>query len=143
MRSRRWRRSSSPRGRRDAVRRGLLQLDLWHNDVRTIEVATPRADCPCCGGREFPFLERRKGSAASLCGRDAVQITRTEGGSFPYDAVRERLARGSVELDDRELLLRFEADGLAVTLFRDGRAIVKGTSDAGVARALYDRFIGS
>jgi adenylyltransferase/sulfurtransferase len=29
-----------------------------------------------------------------------------------------------------------------MTVFPDGRAIVKGTSDTGVARSLYARFIG-
>jgi adenylyltransferase/sulfurtransferase len=30
-----------------------------------------------------------------------------------------------------------------MTLFLDGRAIIKGTNDTGVARSLYARFVGS
>jgi molybdopterin-synthase adenylyltransferase len=30
-----------------------------------------------------------------------------------------------------------------MTIFHDGRAIVKGTTDAGIARSLYARYVGS
>ena len=32
---------------------------------------------------------------------------------------------------------------IELTLFPDGRAIIKGTSDPGVARGIYARYIGS
>ncbi len=129
-------------GRLDAVRRGLLQLDLWSNEVRAIDVAGPRADCPCCAQRAFPFLEVREGGAAtSLCGRDAVQVT-PAAAAFDFEAARERIRRAAV-VTDNGYLLRFQAAGLQVTLFRDGRAILKGTADPGQARAVYARFVGA
>ncbi|MBI4882343.1 MAG: ThiF family adenylyltransferase [Planctomycetes bacterium] len=130
-------------GRADAVRRGLLQIDLWSNEVRSIDVAGPRADCPCCGRRSFPFLEVREGGAAtSLCGRDAVQVTPPAAAAFDFEAARERICRAAAA-SDNGFLLRFRAAGLEVTLFRDGRAIFKGTADPSKARAAYARFVGT
>jgi molybdopterin-synthase adenylyltransferase len=44
-------------GRPDAVRRGLLRMDLWGGSVQTLTGVEPRTDCPCCGRGEFEFLE--------------------------------------------------------------------------------------
>lgn len=130
-------------GRDQAVRRGLLQLDLWQNDVRSVAVDGPRVDCPCCVRREFPYLTRRGGgTATSLCGRDAVQVSPGSERPFDYEGARERLAR-AYDVTDSGALLRFQVAELRVTLFRDGRALVHGTSDEGRARAVYARTIGT
>jgi adenylyltransferase/sulfurtransferase len=42
-----------------------------------------------------------------------------------------------------EFVLKFWKEQFEVTLFPDGRAIIKGTTDTGVARSLYARYIGS
>jgi adenylyltransferase/sulfurtransferase len=42
-----------------------------------------------------------------------------------------------------EFALRFETPPYLLTVFADGRAIVKGTTDIGVARSLYSRYIGA
>ena len=42
-----------------------------------------------------------------------------------------------------EFALRFVAAPYDLTIFADGRAIIKGTEDAGVARSLYARYIGA
>jgi molybdopterin/thiamine biosynthesis adenylyltransferase len=128
-------------GRRDAVRRGLLQLELWSNDLRDVPLTAPREDCPCCGGRAFPFLAAAGRATTSLCGRDAVQVLPTRAG-FDYAAVRTRVKQART-VEDNGFLIRFADGDLRVTLFRDGRAIVKGTTDAATARSLYDRVIGS
>jgi len=39
-------------------------------------------------------------------------------------------------------VLKFWHEPYEITLFLDGRAIIKGTTDVGVARSLYARFIG-
>jgi adenylyltransferase/sulfurtransferase len=40
-------------------------------------------------------------------------------------------------------VLKFWREPYELTLFPDGRAIIKGTTDTAVARSLYARFIGS
>jgi adenylyltransferase/sulfurtransferase len=132
-------------GAEDAVRRSWVSVELW--PFRLVEIgaagAGPRPDCPCCGRRAFPFLEDRGGrAAATLCGRDAVHVSPRRPGRIDLDAVAKRLAAlGAV----RRLpyVIAFSAGAHDVTLFDDGRALVKGTSDPAAARALYDRFIGS
>jgi len=38
--------------------------------------------------------------------------------------------------------VRFAVPPYELTIFADGRAIVKGTADPGVARGLYTRYVG-
>jgi adenylyltransferase/sulfurtransferase len=47
---------------------------------------------------------------------------------------------GTVKLND--YLLRLDVEGVQLTVFHDGRAIVKGSSDETQARALYARYVG-
>jgi adenylyltransferase/sulfurtransferase len=78
---------------------------------------------------------------AALCGRNAVQIR--PGGATVVDLkeIAERLrAVGQVQASD--YLLRFQLDGMDMTLFPDARAIVKGTSEPAAARAFYARYVG-
>jgi adenylyltransferase/sulfurtransferase len=42
-----------------------------------------------------------------------------------------------------EFALRAAIDSYELTVFPDGRAIIKGTTDIGVARSLYARYVGN
>jgi molybdopterin-synthase adenylyltransferase len=42
-----------------------------------------------------------------------------------------------------EFALRLSVPKYDVTFFPDGRAIVKGTTDVGIARSLYAQLVGS
>ena len=127
-------------GRADLVRPRITTLDVWEGGIRQIEGPPRDPDCPCCGRREFPWLEESLRPPARMCGRDAVQI---HGRDAPLD-LRELQARleplGEVRVN--EFALRFIIPPFEMTVFADGRAIVKGTSDTGVARSLYARYVG-
>lgn len=137
-------------GNYDRVCRRMLNFDLWTNDVVQLKVedAWERGDCPTCKRREFEFLDGRAGStAAVLCGRNAVQLRPGASDSAPdFDALGDRLA-GFGTVRTNEYLLRADIlDGdreFQITLFRDGRAIVKGTDTADLARSVYARFVGA
>jgi adenylyltransferase/sulfurtransferase len=47
------------------------------------------------------------------------------------------------EVRANEFALRFFPAPYEMTIFPDGRAIVKGTQDTGVARSLYARYVGA
>jgi molybdopterin/thiamine biosynthesis adenylyltransferase len=128
-------------GARDAVRRTLLSFDVWHNDRAEIGAAAPRADCEVCQRREFRYLAGRGHAHLSLCGRNSVQIHER---SRPIDfaTLDARLAPHG-EVRRTEYVLKFVRPPLEMTLFPDGRAIIKGTTDTGVARSFYARFVGS
>jgi molybdopterin-synthase adenylyltransferase len=79
--------------------------------------------------------------ATSLCGRNSVQIRRREGTKIDLDNLAQKLAPlGRVE--QNRFLLRAGIDGYQLTIFSDGRAIINGTYDLGLAKSLYARYIG-
>jgi adenylyltransferase/sulfurtransferase len=130
--------------------RTMLSVDLWTNDIMHLKVAAVRetGDCPCCQRRDFEFLEGRAGSSAIvLCGREAVQLTnRRNRGEVRLEEIARRLRHfGPVVAN--EFLIRAEIrDGeqaFELTLFADGRAIIKGTGDAAAARSIYAKYVGS
>ncbi len=127
-------------GRAASVRRKIFTADLWHGPVR--ETAMPPRDsaCPCCGRRDFVFLHGRR-APVSLCGRNAVQIHER---SRPLDlaALAARL-EGLGTVRANEFALRFTGGHHEITVFPDGRAIIKGTTDVGVARGIYSKYIGN
>jgi len=137
-------------GNYDRVSRTLLNIDLWTNEILQLKVdkAYDKGDCPCCKHGRFDYLDGREGSSATaLCGRNAVQLRYRQGADgIDLDSLAKRLrAHGAVRVN--EFLLRADiTDGnkpFEITLFPDGRAIVKGTDDASVARSIYAKYVGS
>lgn len=127
-------------GQAGSLRLRVTTIDLWSGQIREIEQPGPQPDCRTCGARQFLYLTAARQSPISLCGRNAVQIHER---SRPVDLeeLRRRLAPlGEVRVN--EFALRFFAPPYELTVFADGRAIVKGTADPGVARSLYARYIG-
>jgi molybdopterin/thiamine biosynthesis adenylyltransferase len=134
----------------DKVRHTILNLDLWENDVMQLGTASAyeKGDCPCCRHRQFEYLDGKAGSSTmSLCGRNAIQLRQRDPvDALDLQAVAARL-RSHGDVSVNEYLLSAELkDGerdFEITLFADGRAIIKGTQEARVARAVYSKFIGN
>lgn len=129
-------------GATDQVSKGLFWIDCWYNTAQRTPIEAPVPDCPACGQRHFEFLERPASSqAATLCGRDAVQVRPPAVSTLDLPALAARLASiGAVRQNPH--LIRLIAPPHELTIFKDGRAIVKGTSDPAVARSLYARYVG-
>jgi adenylyltransferase/sulfurtransferase len=120
----------------------LLCADAWELTLDRIPLP-PRdpARCPCCGEGRYEYLEATVRGVTSLCGRDAVQVRPLSSRRPDLAVVAERLrGLGTVHVND--LLLRLRAPPYELTLFDDGRVIVKGTSDEALARSLVSRWIG-
>lgn len=117
----------------------ITTIDVWEGGIRQVREPARDPECPCCARREFPFLDEREFRPVSLCGRNAVQIH----GERQVDlaALGRRLAALG-EVRANEYVLRFMVAPHEMTVFPDGRAIIKGTSDTGVARSLYARYLG-
>ena len=127
-------------GRTDAVRARLTTADVWEGGVRQIEQPSPDPNCPACGARDFVHLEGRRRAPVSLCGRNAGQIHER---ARPLDLVQLKAALAPLgEVRANEFALRFVTGPYEMTIFPDGRAIIKGTTDIGLARSLYARFVG-
>lgn len=120
----------------------LSALDVWTQDFEHTSIPR-RPDCPCCVEGRFDYLEAKATSrTAHLCGRNAVQVSPAEPLALDLGQLRARLA-GLGQVKARgDFALHATVDGFELTVFPDGRALVKGTDDAAVARALYARYVG-
>jgi molybdopterin-synthase adenylyltransferase len=131
-------------GHKDLLNRKLITMDLWANRVATMDLSAqkPDCDCPACGRGQLEFLDGlHEGHADMLCGRNAVQISRLVPRPVDLEPIAKRLSElGSVTRN--EFLLKAQIGEFELALFRDGRAIVKGTQDIGEARRVYSRFVG-
>lgn len=128
-------------GARDRMRRTLLSYDVWTNEHSEIDASRPRVQCAVCGQRQFVHLAGQGRPHITLCGRNSVQIHEHD---RPIDFVElERRLQPHGAVRHNDMLLRFDRGAQRITVFRDGRAIVQGTTDVGLARSLYSRFIGS
>ena len=126
----------------DAVAPRLLAMDVWQGGVQELDASSPDPDCRVCGQRKFDRLSAPVGSrTAALCGRDAVQV-HERGRTVDLDDLARRLSLlGTVR--SNPYALRFQAAPYELTVFPDGRAIVKGTDDLALARSLYVRYLGA
>ena len=125
----------------DSVTARLTTMDVWSGTIRQLAPPARDAQCPCCVRREFAYLDGSRRAPISLCGRNAVQIHER---SRPLDlpALAQRLSAVAA-VRSNEFALRVALDPYELTVFPDGRAIIKGTTDVGIARSLYARYIGS
>ena len=128
-------------GAQAALRRTLLSFDVWSNEQAEISAAKPRAGCRACGERDFIHLAGKGRPHITLCGRNSVQIHERER-PIDFSEMNRRLQpHGIVRHND--FVLKFWREPYEMTLFPDGRAIIKGTTDMAVARSLYARYVGS
>jgi adenylyltransferase/sulfurtransferase len=129
-------------GREENLHGGLMQFDVWRNEWRRIGAGGRAPDCPTCALGRFETLEPEAGELATvLCGRNAVQVSPRGAASIDLDALAARLSAAG-EVKANEYLVRLRAGEYELTVFRDARAIVRGTDDAAVARTLYARYVG-
>jgi adenylyltransferase/sulfurtransferase len=132
-------------GQTERLNGKLMNFDLWENQISGINLTQLQRNalCPACGQGNFEFLEgKHEGRAQSLCGRDAVQVFRSSPGAVDFVSIAARLASlGTVT--HNEFLLKAQLDHLEIALFRDGRAIVRGTHDPDEARRIYAKYIGN
>jgi len=126
---------------RAALHQRLISLDIWTNETRAIKVAR-NPNCRACAQKNLRYLEGAAQPHITLCGRDSVQI-HERNRSLNLQALHEALAKTATEVRSNPHLLRFQINSYQVTVFPDGRAIIKGTRDPAIARTLYARYIGS
>ncbi len=123
------------------LRETLWSFDVWNNEQAEIAAGKPRAGCRACGERDFVHLAGEGRPHITMCGRNSVQIHER---SRPIDfAEMQRRLESLGIVRHNEFVLKFWREPYEMTLFPDGRAIIKGTTDTGVARSLYARYVGS
>jgi adenylyltransferase/sulfurtransferase len=144
-------------GNRADLSRSLFSFDMWDNRWQQLNIARARevADCPCCKHKNFEYLSGKFTSATtSLCGRNAVQISRANDSNgaakVDFDQIAANLRNVGKATFNKFMLKCPIVEGAGdrrkeyeLTLFADGRAIVKGTNEASVARNLYSKYVGA
>ncbi len=128
-------------GRTESLLPGLVTVDLWAGSFEVMDLSGQAPSCPACTAGRFDYASAPS-SSAELCGRDAVQLRAAPGTRVDLRALAARLrAAGTVVAND--YLVRFQAAGADLVVFGDGRAIVKGVSDATQARSVYAKYVGN
>jgi adenylyltransferase/sulfurtransferase len=128
-------------GARSKMRHTLLSWDVWLNEHAEVSATSPRRGCRVCGLREFLHLAGEGRPHITLCGRNSVQIHERER-PVDFAEISARLQpHGTVRHND--FVLKFWREPYEITLFPDGRAIIKGTTDPAIARSLYARYLGN
>jgi molybdopterin-synthase adenylyltransferase len=119
----------------------LTNFDGWRLTFDRIAVGQ-RVDCPCCGEGKLDFLDAvLREMITSLCGRNAIQITPATPLEISLEDLEKRLLRlGEVRCTPS--MLTFRSGSEEISVFPDGRAIIKGTKDEAMARSVYARYIG-
>ena len=133
-------------GHLDDVPRALTVIDLWDHTFRTLDVSElhTKGDCPACHRGERLWLSGERGSRSTvLCGRNAVQVAPSTPGNLSLDELTQKW-QGNGTITHNAYLAKLVLNGgeFELTVFRDGRAIVRGTQEIAVARALYARYVG-
>jgi adenylyltransferase/sulfurtransferase len=128
-------------GRTDALHGRLISADVWTGHFQSVRIAR-NPNCRACAHREFTYLDGQAQPHITMCGRDSVQIhERTR--NLDLTMLKSRLSPTVSDVRYNEFLLRFRIPPYEMTVFSDGRAILKGTKDPAVARSLYARYIGT
>lgn len=119
----------------------LMDYDIWTNRLQQVHVDRDPACCTCAK-REFVHLSGESRSHIVLCGRDSVQIRQNRPRHLDLAALKSRLAAFG-EVRANAYLLQCRLEQYELTVFPDGRALIKGTHDLAVARSLYARYISA
>ena len=120
----------------------LTAYDVWSHRFQRIDVGQDAmATCPVCSQGQFEYLDGNPLRSITLCGRNAVQLIPGVKGDINFEELSKSIsAFGSVQFND--FLLKCLSPPYELTLFKDGRAIVKGTEEAGTARSVYSKMVG-
>jgi bacteriocin biosynthesis cyclodehydratase domain-containing protein len=119
----------------------LISFDVWTGHFQSVRVAR-NPQCRACAHHDFRYLEGDEQPHLTMCGRDSVQIHERRR-QLDLAALGKRIAPTVAEVRENGFLLRFRVPPYEMTVFADGRAIIKGTRDTSVARSLYARYIGT
>jgi molybdopterin-synthase adenylyltransferase len=128
-------------GKTESVGGRLVSFDVWSGRYQSVRVAR-NPECRACVRHDFRYFEGDAQPHLTMCGRDSVQIHERRR-QLDLPALGRRLAATVAEVRENGFLLRFRVPPYEMTVFADGRAIIKGTRDTSVARSLYARYIGA
>ena len=129
-------------GKKEALNKCAISFDVWTGKFQSLALER-NPDCRACARREFVYLHGQAQPHVTMCGRDSVQIHERRRKLDLAELGRKLTAASADDVRNNDFLLRFRIPPYEMTVFADGRAIIKGTQDKSVARSLYSRYIGA
>ena len=121
----------------------LITYDVWtHRFHRMSLGAGVMKGCPVCAEGRFDYLNGAPLRTVTLCGRNAVQLIPAIRSDLEFSQLSDAIGDSGI-VQYNEFLLRWSSPPFELTLFKDGRAIVKGTEDPGTARSVYTKIVGA
>jgi molybdopterin/thiamine biosynthesis adenylyltransferase len=128
-------------GSESALSGRLISCDVWSGRFQSI-LPQRNPECRACLRHEFTYLHGEAQPHITMCGRDSVQI-HEHNRALDLPALEKHLRATIANVKQNGFLLRFRAAPYEITVFADGRAMIKGTTDPSVARSLYAKYLGS
>jgi molybdopterin-synthase adenylyltransferase len=125
----------------EALHGRLISCDVWTGRMQSIRMARS-AECRACAKHDYTYLEGEAQPHITLCGRDSVQI-HERSRTLNLAELALRLQPVVKDVRQNDFLIRFRVAPYEMTVFADGRALLKGTKDPAVARTLYARYLGA
>ncbi len=130
----------------------LVSFDLATGRLRRTKLGSSAREknCIACVQERLDFLDgTRSSQATTLCGRNAVQILPASSGAIDLIGLAQRLSQhGAFTVESGRMRgeLRSERTSTGasyeLTVFVDGRAIVRGSSEPSDARRIYTQYVG-
>jgi len=128
-------------GRESALHGRVVSCDVWTGRFQSVQPER-NPQCRVCVQHHWAHLSGEAQPHITLCGRDSVQIhERTR--FLDLASLQDRLSSSFSDVRQNGFLLRFRVEPYEMTVFSDGRAILKGTKDPAIARSLYAKYIGA
>ena len=131
-------------GNEKDLNKSLYSYDVWTHETKSFRLEGLReaTDCPTCKSGKFEFLTGDQAQkTTTLCGRNAVQITRPDRVKLDFKELATRFEKvGEVKFNP--FMFQAKIDGYEFTIFPDGRAIIKGTNDPAQAKTIYSKYVG-
>jgi len=127
-------------GQFDAVIKEMRFIDIWVNTFDNLMIY-PKDNCTTCKGNNYEFLNCEAEDAVYLCGKDSIQINPMNS-EVSMKSINNRLDAMGITIKSNSFYSKFTIEGIQFTLFYDGRAILKNTSDVNKAKTMYSKYIG-
>lgn len=132
-------------GRKETVSRSLYRFDIWKRQEKQLplEGFNQKSDCAVCRKGKCELLEGKNVSKTSvLCGRNSVQIISSQNKQADLKVLASRLEKAG-KVVSNDYLVQAGIEGYQITVFPDGRTMIKGTDDPAVARTLYSKYVSA
>ena len=116
----------------------LLICDFRRMDFLTIEL-TKTEGCRVCQQKVERIVEQKE-RLTWMCGRDTVNVNPPKPLSIDLNEALQRI-KGYKVLASSPIILVFEYDGVEVSLFRQGRMLLKNVKSEDEALAIYNNLL--